>query len=44
MIPFQESHRRTLADFIEKLPKKYNIAEEVMKLAKTGKAQDTPTI
>jgi hypothetical protein len=40
--PYNETHRRTLAEFVDKLPTKYNIVAEVQKLVETGTAEDTP--
>jgi hypothetical protein len=40
--PDKENHRGKIADFVGKLPEKYSIAKEMMRLAETGKAEDTP--
>ncbi len=40
--PHVQEHRRTLAEFVDKLPRKYDIIAELKKLAETGTAEDTP--
>lgn len=40
--PDKERHRRAIADFINRVPKKYDITAELKRLAETGTAQDTP--
>jgi hypothetical protein len=40
--PHKELHRRTLAEFVDKLPRKYSIVAELRKFFETGKAEDTP--
>jgi len=40
--PHKEQHRRAIAAFVDKLPKKYDIIAELKKFAETGTAEDTP--
>ncbi len=40
--PHKERHRRTLAEFVDKLPREYSVVEQIKKLIATGKAEDTP--
>jgi hypothetical protein len=40
--PRAEHHRRKIADFVDNLPKKYDIIAEMRKLGRGRKAQDTP--
>jgi len=40
--PNKESHRQRLAQFVGKLPEKYNLIKQLKNLAETGTAEDTP--